>query len=384
MAHIFKNPTSDTKGIIVFTHKEMQWFFPGKNKVKLIKLYVRNFSLRQGLELLINLIIPNRIRKNYNKISRHYFIGVHYGGYASSIPLYENCDFLMTPQQIDTKNYSILRIPLASRNFTSKIFQNRNQTRYWDILCISRMIKIKNLNYFLKSIRKIFDKGYNYKVLMIVPENKKIDSKRFYTNLMDDYYSLFSFKERQNFSIILLSSNIGFPGLSSEVMSHFYNSSKIFSLFSIAEGSSKVISEALLCGLPVVVKENLEGGGRDFLSKDNSILFSSFENAHESLIKAVENFNLFNIENETLCQNLSEEFSVEKLKEYFKKLFEENGQTFDGKLINTDRLNFRIPAHLNENIPWTRDRFSTADIFSHIQLKIFMKNLDFNTYQESS
>lgn len=363
----------------------MQWFFPGKNKVKLIISLGRNFSFTTGSELLINLVIPNRIRKAFRKTQMHYFVGVHYGWTASSIPLYENCDFLMTPQQIDTnRNNQILHIPLASRNFTPQCFQNKNQIKDWDILCVSRLNKLKNLDYLLKSIRKIFDHGYNYKVLMIVPENKKMDKKRFYMNLMNDYYSLFSSNERQNFSIMLLSSNIGFPGLPFEVMSHFYNSSKIFTLFSNAEGSSKVISEALLCGLPIVVKDNLEGGGRDFLSKDNSVLFSSFENAHESLIQAVENYDLFKVENETLRQNLSEEFSLEKLKEYFKKLFEENGQTFDSKLINTDHLNIRIPAHLNENIPWAKERFSTADIVTHKQLEIFIRNLDFNTYQGSS
>jgi len=365
----------------------MQWFFPGKNKVKLAKSLGRNFSFKKGLELLTILVIPNWTEKVFHKIRRHYFIGVHIGANPAVISRYDNCDFYFASNQFDMKEIKhVLKIPLVSRNFIPKCFYNRRQEKYWDILCVARNIKVKNLDLFLKSIRKIYDLGYDFKVLLISPENRDQDQdpKKFYISLMNDYYKLFSDNERQNFSILRLSSEIGFPGLSSEVMSQFYNSSKIFSLFSNAEGGSKVISEALLCGLPVVVKDDLEGGGRDFLSKDNSILFSSFENAYESLIQAVENFNLFNIENETLCQNLSEEFSVEKLKEYFKKLFEENGQTFDGKLINTDRLNFRIPAHLNENIPWARDRFSTADIFSHIQLKIFMKNLDFNTYQGSS
>jgi len=361
----------------------MDWFF--RSKVKLIKSLVRNFSFVMGFELLINLVIPDRTKKAYRKIRRHYFIGVEIGADPAFINRYENCDFYMASNHFDMKRIRhILKIPIIARNFTPKCFYNRHQEKYWDILCIARSSKVKNLNYLLKSIRKIFDQGYNYKVLMIVPENKKMDPKRFYTNLMNDYYSLFLSDERQNFSIILLSSNIGFSALPSEVMSHFYNSSKIFTLFSNAEGGSRVISEALLCGLPVVVKDNLEGGGRDFLSKNNSILFSSFENAHESLIQAVENYDLFKVENKTLRQSLSEEFSLEKLKEYFKKLFEENGQTFDGKLINTDRLNIRLPAHLSENIPWGKGRFSTADIASYKQLKIFMRNLDFNTYQGSS
>jgi len=373
LPHIFKNPTSDAKGIIVFTHKEMDWFFPVNNK-RLVKSFAKPGGFKR-VEIIKNFLL-RPYSKAFQKIHEKYFIGVHYGWVPERSRLYENCDFIMSSHPInEKKEKNIFRIPLVSRNFTPQCFNNQHQKKHWDILCVSRMIKFKNLDYLLKSIRKIFDQGYNYKVLMIVLENKKMDKKRFYTNLMDDYYSLFSYNERQNFSIMLLSSNIGITGLPFEVMSYFYNSSKIFTLFSNAEGSSKVISEALLCSLPVVVKENLEGGGRDFLSKDNSILFSSFENAHESLIRAVENYDLFKVEIETLRKSLSEEFSLEEIKKYFKKLFEENGQTFDGKLINTDKLNIRLNGHLNKSIDWAQDRFRTADIHSVKQLNEFMNNL---------
>ena len=175
MAHIFKNPTLDAKGIIVFTHKEMEWFFPVNNK-RLVKKFAKPRGIKR-VEIIKNFLL-RPYSKAFQKIHEQYFIGVHYGWMSSRIPLYESCDFLMTPQQLDIKNNNpILQIPLASRNFTPQCFQNRNQIKYWDILCVSRMVKFKNLDYLLKSIRKIFDQGHYYKVLIIVPENKKMDNK---------------------------------------------------------------------------------------------------------------------------------------------------------------------------------------------------------------
>jgi len=65
-------------------------------------------------------------------------------------------------------------------------------------------------------------------------------------------------------------------------------------------------------------------------------------------------------------------------------LEEKNGQKFDDELINTDRLNVRFPAHLNEDIGWAKTRFETADILSEEQLAKFMKNLDLETYKNNS
>ena len=90
---------------------------------------------------------------------------------------------------------NILRIPIVSRNFTPRCFYNRHQEKYWDILCIARAHKLKNLDLFFKSIRKIYDLGYNFKVLLISPQNRNEDQKKFYTSLMDNYYKLFSYDE---------------------------------------------------------------------------------------------------------------------------------------------------------------------------------------------
>jgi len=380
MAHIFKNPTPNAKGIILFTHKEMAWFFRGKNKTKLIKSFVKDPSLRKGIEVVKN--PSSKYINSYKKIRAHYFIGMHVGGNPAGITSYNNCDFYLAFDQFDMKGMeNILRIPIVSRNFTPRCFYNRHQEKYWDILCIARAHKLKNLDLFFKSIRKIYDLGYNFKVLLISPQNRNEDQKKFYTSLMDNYYKLFSYDERQKFSLIRLSSEVAFPGLSHELMAHFYNLSKVFTLFSQIEGSPKVLSEALCCGLPVVVKQDLRGGAKDFLDKTNSIFFDTYENAHEVLIHAVKNYEDFDIDSEKQRKDLGEENSLRKIKEYFNILYEKNGQRFDGELINTDRLNVRIPAHLNEDLEWAKTRFETADVLSDEQLAKFMKNLDFKTYK---
>ncbi len=382
MAHIFKNPTPSAKGIILFTHKEMAWFFRGKNKTKLIKSFVKNPSLRKGTEIIKNPL--SKFVTMYQKIRDHYYIGVHIGWDPAGQNLFDNCDFYLAADAYDMKKVeNIFRIPIVSRNFTPKCFYNRHQKKYWDIISISRNPKHKNLNQFLKSIRKIYDLGYDFKVLLISPKNKN-ENDRFYTSLMDDYYSLFSYYERQNFSLLRLSSDVAFPGLSHELMAHFYNSAKIFTLFSQVEGSPKAVSEALCCGLPVVIKRDQRGGAKDFLDKTNSVFFDTYDNAHEVLIHAVKNYENFNIDSEKQQKALGEENSLAEIKEYFNTLYEKNGQKFDGELINTDRLNVRIPGHLNEDVEWVKTRFETADIFSDEQLAKFMKNLDLETYKNNS
>ena len=134
----------------------------------------------------------------------------------------------------------------------------------------------------------------------------------------------------------------------------------------------------------MVIKRDQRGGAKDYLDKTNSVFFDTYDNAHEALIHAVKNYENFKIDSEKQQKVLGEENSLAEIKEYFNTLYEKNGQKFDGELINTDRLNVRIPAHLNEDIEWGRTRFKTADVLSEEQLTKFMKNLDLETYKNNS
>ena len=144
---------------MVFTHKEMGFFFPINNK-RLVKSFAKPGGFKR-VEIIKNFLL-RPYSKAIQKIHEKYFIGVHYGWVPEKAPLYENCDFIMAGHEINKeKEKNIFRIPLGSRNFTPLCFNSQHQKKYWDIICVSRMVKFKNLDLFLKNIKKIYDWGDN-------------------------------------------------------------------------------------------------------------------------------------------------------------------------------------------------------------------------------
>jgi len=128
MAHIFKHPTHDSKGIVVFTHKEMGWFF--EIKKSLISKILKKSSGHNSSAALKDVIESKKIRELYQQIQKNYFIGVHYGWDPEKIRKFYNCDFHLIQNHSITKNSSkILQIPLGSTNFTPSIFQKTNQKK---------------------------------------------------------------------------------------------------------------------------------------------------------------------------------------------------------------------------------------------------------------
>jgi len=376
MAEILKHPDGKNKGIVMFTHKEAQHFLSQPRLFHQWKKlpYVR---LNQYLTLSKR---HHFYLETIEAIRQHYWIGMHFGWLPEAIGQVDFADFYMgKPSMRERLPGDVFFIPLDGSCFTPDIFSvNPTIPKYWDILCISRNAKFKNLDLLMQQIRKIYDLGYLYKVLLIVPSLKVESSRSHLSNIADLYYEMFTEEERERFTFLRLGSDLSVLGLSQTQLSLFYNSSKVFTLFSQVEGGSRVVSEALLCGLPLVVKDDLAGGGRDFLNSENSVQFPSFDKAYESLIEAVENYENLNQRPEKLTEFLGEEHSLEVFKDYLSKLYSSQQQQFDGSLINADRLNLRLNAHLNEGVAWKTDRFTVADIVSQDQFEAFISFLKYH------
>jgi hypothetical protein len=96
---------------------------------------------------------------------------------------------------------------------------------------------------------------------------------------------MFSPEERERVTVLM----IGAPGypfpVSSTYLADVYNDSKAFALFSDQEGESRVVAEALLCGLWIVAKEHVRGGAADYLTAANSRRFTTVEEAADALIE---------------------------------------------------------------------------------------------------
>ena len=348
MAHIFKHP-AEGKGVIVFTHKEI-----------------------------------GKVHSAANQLRQKYFLGIHYGSaanlYTSSQPWQDFC--MGAKSTVSFGDDEPFRIPFNSRAFTPEYFkQDKSTPKYWDIINVSRNANVKKLHEFLKAIRKLYDKGKLYNVLLIVPSANNEKRVSHFTDIVEVYGKLFSEKEREHFTLMRLSKELGFLGISPRTIAHFYNSSKVFTLLSDAEGESRVIHEALLCGLPVVVFAGLLGGGRDYLNETNSVQFVNYNDTYLALEAAVEDQSRLNprlkVDVARLSDELSERRTIPKLKDMFHKLYVANGEKFDNVLINTDNLNLRLPGHYLD-VPWNTPDGNgiTADILSDKQLDIFMDNLE--------
>jgi len=266
------------------------------------------------------------------------------------------------------------QVPLNSANFTPKVMKNKNYSKIWDLISVSKSAKGKNIDKLFTSIREIYDLGINIKVVLVVASNLKEPSNRHYTDILYDYNTIFSEAERENFVLIKTDPETGFKGLSTNFLADLMNLSKVFTLFSQVEGESRAIKEAQLCGLPVVVKSDLMGGGRDYLNGDNSMLFSEYSDASKTILEAINNVDCFKVNQNDMDDSLSEEENISKLDNHLKSLFSKLGLNYSGDLINTDSLARRLPAHYNgHDIYWANSKkyqFRTTDI---IGPRIFYK-----------
>jgi len=356
MAHIFKikSVVSQLKkvlfsnkktGIIVLTHKEKRWAENDPDALNIIR-----------------------------EINKDYFIGIHYGHRMEGMHKSDFEDFCMGAKSVvEFAGPEPLRIPLNSRAFTPSFFKNMGIPKFYDVINISRNITLKKLDVFLNAVRNIYDEGYDYKFLLIVPtsENETNDGN-FFLDIVEKYNTMFSRKERENFTLIRLSGEHGFLGISPLTIAYLYNSSKIFSLPSPGEGESRVIHEALLCGLPIVCYNKLYGGGRDYLDESNSLQFDSYEKVAETFVEAIKNYPSFRVDSDSLSHELSENYSIENLHPYFEMLFKNENAHYDRKLDNIDYLNLRLPGHYTD-VPWKSKTSNTptADILSIEQLITF-------------
>jgi len=356
MAHIFKYPENGNKGIVVFTHKEYTLFQS--------RPVMRDFL--NPIKLIKKSIDYQRYQNKLALIKEKYFIGLHWGHFARNVVTPPWVDFhFSAPGTVSFKGEPFV-IPLSSANFTPEVMRGMGKEKYFDIICVAKNHNVKKYQNLMKSVRRIFDQGFDYKVVFVIASNNSEPCGSYYTDIFDDYFNMFSAEEREHFTIIKTHPDTGFQGFSYTFLSYLYNQSKVLTIFSQQEGECRVIKEAQMCGLPVVVKSDMRGGGRDYLNSENSVTFDNYDNAHESLINAVEGLSEFNIDVEEIRKNLGEKESIKKTKEYFSELYNKHGQNFDGKLVNLDNLNRRLPAHyFDSSIEWASDpgyRFKSTDI----------------------
>ena len=240
---------------------------------------------------------------------------------------------------------------------------------------------------FLKSVRNIYDSGKKIKVLLVIPtvelENTPEQAPRYDRDIVNFAKQLFTYDELKNITILRLSQELGLMGIPNETISLLMRKSKVYSLLSPSEGGNKTVTEALCSGLLCVLWKGITGGAADPLTKNNSILVDNLtvKDVSRGLVEAIEKSSTlysdeeYNKEYNNIIKHLREDYTIDKLKKEFYDMYEEKGQFFDGNLINTDQLNFRLPGHFHQVEWFANGSGQTSDIINQKQLDIFLSHL---------
>ena len=374
MVLLWKKPTQINKGIIIFTHKEIN-----------------------------NSFIP------YTELKKIYLLGLHIGCWFpknKKIPNY--VDFILSsPNQIEEKNIKNL-IPYNSRNFlptyfdpfnnkeknilyeSIKIFNSHSKTKvddniynqieklkedkFWDIITVAKPHHVKKLDIFLQQIKQVLEIDKSIKVLIISPiAPNEYKHKDHHHDLEKIIINDFTLEQQNNFTLLRPECGTN-EGIDNKYIFPFYQWSKIFCFFTEYEGESRVAHEALCSGLPVVCFKHLKGGANEYLDNTNSIQFDKYDEAYKSILECLKNYKNLNKNYESMQQILREDKSIDLFKKELEKIYSQQNMIFDNELIEYDQLHFRLPGHYYYD-EWAK--FSdneTSDILNSKQWEIFVES----------
>ncbi|MDP7141944.1 MAG: glycosyltransferase [Alphaproteobacteria bacterium] len=349
---VMKEPEGQSKGIIILTHNERHLLTTA----------------------------PRTLRLLLDKIKEEYFLGMHSGGYQKHMIDVPYVDFYMSAagnmRVPDTWNKP--HIKMSSREFIPVCFQpNLHIHKIWDILYITRPILQKRIDHFFLVMKRVLEKRPHTKILLIVSDTQIKRAGYSYLNLYKDYHLIFTEEQKKQLEILhLKSKKTNFPLSPSEIAS-YYNQSRIFTLFSDREGESRVIAEALLCGVPIVAKSYLAGGGRDYLNAENSRLFTSDEEACDAFCSLLDDpISISPKMIDEIAVQTREDYTVQKLTEELRDLYSAKGLPFDGQLY-MDGLTRRLPSH-TQNIDRSLTLPLSDNIKNYSSLYIFLSSLNRN------
>jgi glycosyl transferase family 1 len=345
MAFVLKRPVGQSKGVIMFTHKE------------------------RSLSSLSAPLIGSALQQ----LRENYVMGMHWGFYAVDVPVFPAVDFhLAKPSTVQFRTPSQVRtLPFNSSMFTPEYFRQQERAKHWDIISVTRNARFKNTDQLLQALRLVYDKRPETHTLVICTASARPDPKREDLGLWQQYEQSFTELERERFKLVMTNGSL-FPFARRDV-AFFYQSSRVFTLFTETEGVAKVVNEALLCGLPVVIKAGFKGGGADYLTAENSRRFSSVADGARALLDTLD-AGPIRFDTGKLAREVSETYSVQQFEQALKGLFNTLGIPYQGEIDSVD-LSRKLPAHRPGMLPESLRQGPTWDALSPRAMLLFLRSV---------
>jgi glycosyltransferase involved in cell wall biosynthesis len=318
-----KPPVGDSPGFLMFTHKEREYFLSPSDP------------------------LAERIRR----LKDHYVFGMQWGSYHDNVGETPFVDVQFgCPGTVDFRaDADVRHVPMCSRDFTPAYFRPMDVPQDWDIMAVGHPIRIKRMHELLDVIRDLYDHGHEVRALLIcaVPDDPGELGPRWDHDFFEKYETLFSPAERENLHLAApVQAQLDHRPLHpipNEVFPHLYNASQTFTLFSQQEGQSKVIHEALLCGTPVVVREDLRGGGRAYLDDRNSRTFGDLDEAREAFVDLLASDDP-GFDPSYLRPDICAEYTTGDFEVAIRSVYAELDRPFAGE-VDTDNLAFKLGGH---------------------------------------
>tara|TARA_B100000902_G_scaffold194232_1_gene185553 strand:- start:4162 stop:5250 length:1089 start_codon:yes stop_codon:yes gene_type:complete len=323
----------------------------------------------------------------FKLIHEYYYILVHNGSVNKPRVLpYITCN--LTTQENCINNRCI---PYTSRNFLDNIFNNTTDSliykkfqsilekynliydieynnKIFDFICVNRSSPIKLTFELLEYIIELL-KGTDKTCCFIIIEDDITNPyylkimKLYNNNKMDRLLFI------NGYNLNKIKGSI-WTGLSREDLSILYKLSKVYMHCCENEGESRTIHEAIACGCMVLAKDNMKGGGLDYLNRNNALLYNN-KNYFKKMLEILYNYNNYIYDNE-LFKKLNITYSLQ----YFKQILYNNlyintelsYDEFDNS-CNIDNMMDKLPAH-DISEPWYLPDMCTADIKYDSQIRI--------------
>jgi len=345
MVSILKSPTADSRGIIVFTHKE-RFLFDG-----------RISTLDEQLQ----------------RVKESYVVGMHWGIYQSDVDPVPYVDFhLARPNTVSfTDESTIRRIPLASYNFIPERFREMEIPEDWDLITVAHSTRRKRNRELLEVIRRMYDEGNIIDVLFICGKPSSKKGPQWDYEFFERYENDFTEEEQRHIEIATPVRDEDLFPIPNSLFPYFYNASTVSVLFSEVEGNPKVLHEALLCGTPVIVRSDLKGAGMDYLTENNARIVEDLPETKEALTDMVTNPQHYDFDAEELRKDVCASHTTETLESEVKAVFEELDEPFEGELQMRD-LWKKLPSHDISTVPREFCTESTSDLKSRTALYGFV------------
>lgn len=311
MACLLKKPDEISKGVVTFTTQERD---------KLI------FS-------------SNDIANSINKLREKYIIGLHHNWHDYNFTYNPFFDFSMAGEE-DLKDKSTPLITLDACNFIPEEYKPGSGEKFWDIIYVTRAVYFKRVKLFLNTIKKMYQEGNKYRVLLVVcipPEDRDP------VNIVQEYMNLFNSEERRLFSLIPLEHDYPFC-LDSKTIAFLYRSSKVFVHFASDERRCRVVGNAAATEMPIVCMPDPASIIPKALQKPPYVYIVEGEDYAKSIKKALEDYS-----EENDLSEISKYFSVRNTREELKEQLSHYLKITKDKIldssINYNNLDIRLGRH---------------------------------------